>query len=176
MDTPHISIVAALGEGRVIGKDNRLLWHVPEDLRRFKALTLGHPVIMGRKTFDSIVETLGKPLPERTSIVVTRSNPHDPNFAYEGVIALPSIEAALASAKALDREEVFVIGGAQIYELALPYTDRLYLTLVDDPTEGDTYFPEYEKEFGKKIAAETHGLGGLTYTWVTLQREPPTGM
>jgi len=129
-------MIAAVGRNRELGRGNELLWHIPEDLKRFKALTLGHPVIMGRKTFESI----GKPLPGRTNLVVSRS-------------AL-SLEDALAQAKKLDKEEVFIIGGAQIYEQALPYADRLYLTLIEDTKEADAFFPEYEKLFTKKVSGK----------------------
>ena len=152
MDKPRVSMVAAIGRNRELGRGNELLWHIPEDLKRFKALTLGHPVIMGRKTFESI----GKPLPGRTNLVVSRS-------------AL-SLEDALAQAKKLDKEEVFIIGGVQIYEQALPYADRLYLTLIEDTKEADAFFPEYEKLFTKKVSEEPREYEGLQYRWVTLEK------
>jgi len=149
---PRVSMIAAVGRNRELGLGNGLLWHIPEDLKRFKALTLGHPVIMGRKTFESI----GKPLPGRTNLVVSRS-------------AL-SLEDALAQAKKLDKEEVFIIGGVQIYEQALPYADRLYLTLIEDTKEADAFFPEYEKLFTKKVSEEPREYEGLQYRWVTLEK------
>ena len=170
MNRPHISIVAAVGrdrEGRpVLGKDNQLLWRIPDDLKRFKRLTSGHPVIMGRKTYES----LGTPLPNRTNIVVT----HDP--AYKGpstrgnVVVVTSIEEAIERAKNVEGEELFVIGGAQIYEAALPFVDKLYLTIIDDEQEGDTYFPSYQDTFTKVISEETHEWNGLKYTWIDLER------
>src|SRR3989344_3312270 len=125
MKKPIVAAVVAIGRNRELGKNDKLLWHIPDDLKRFKALTLGHPVIMGRKTFESIVEYVGGPLPERTNIVVTR----DSAWSYEGVIVARSLEEALEKAKKLDSEEVHIGGGAQIYEQALPYIDRLYLPL-----------------------------------------------
>jgi dihydrofolate reductase len=142
------------------------LWHIPDDLKRFKTLTLGHPVIMGRKTFESIVSTLGKPLPGRTNIVVTR----DANWSYEGAIVAHSLEEALTKAKEIDVEEIFIGGGSQIYEQAFPFVDRLYLTLIDDEKEGDTYFPSWEKEFTKVLKEEEHNYNGLHYRWVDLER------
>lgn len=166
MDKPRVSMVVAIGRNRVIGKGNLLLWHIPEDLKRFKQLTVGHPVIMGRKTFDSIVGMIGKPLPGRPNIVITR----DSQWAHEGAVSAQSVEEALAKAAALDSTEVFVIGGAQIYEAALPHTDRLYLTLIEDEKEGDAYFPDYETIFTKKLSEEVRELGGLIYRWVDLER------
>ena len=160
-------MVAAVGVNRVLGKDNQLLWHIPDDLKRFKALTLGHPVIMGRKTFESIVSVLGKPLPGRTNIVITR----DADWKFEGVVVCHSLEEALAKAAELDQEEIFIGGGAQIYEQALPHVDRLYLTLIDDEKDGDTFFPEYEKEFTEMLHHEHRDHEGLNYRWVDLERE-----
>lgn len=161
-----VSAVAAIGKHRVLGKDNKLLWHIPDDLKRFKKLTLGHPIILGRKTFESIVGYLGGPLPERTNIVITR----DPAWKYPGVVVADSIESAVEKGKALDPQEVFIGGGAQIYAQALPYTDKLYLTLIDDEKEGDSFFPPYEKEFTKKVFEEVHEWKGLKYRWVDLER------
>ena len=169
----RVSIVVAVGKNNAIGSGNELLWHIPDDLKRFKTLTLGHPVIMGRKTFESILAILGKPLPGRTSIVVTR----DESFLarqgldkLENVLAAYSLEEALAKAKEIDQEEIFIGGGSQIYEQALPHVDRLYLTLIDDEKEGDAYFPEYKKEFTKVLSDEQHELNDLHYRWLTLER------
>jgi dihydrofolate reductase len=162
---PRINMVAAIGKNRVIGKGNQLLWTIPEDLKRFKQLTTSHPVIMGRKTFDSIAAMLGKPLPNRTNIVITR----DTAWGYDGVVVAHSLDEALAKAGELD-QEVFVIGGAQIYEQALPYTDRLFLTLIDDEKEGDAYFPAYEHLFTKVLNEESHEHKGLKYIWKDLEK------
>lgn len=161
--------MVAIGKNRELGKGGKLLWHIPEDMKRFKALTLGHPVIMGRKTFESIIAILGKPLPGRTNIVVTRSSTTlgagDPN-----VIVTHSLEEALAKARELDSEEIHIGGGAELYAQALPFVDRLYLTLIDDTKDADTFFPPYESEFTKKISEEHREHEGLKYTWVDLER------
>ncbi len=163
MTKPKISIVVAiLGPNRVIGKKNELLVRISDDLKRFKALTLGHPVIMGRKTFESI----GRPLPERTNIVVTR----DPQFSAPRCIIVRSLEDAITTAGKLDNE-VFVIGGADIYRQALPLTDRLYLSVIESEPEGDVFFPDYS-EFKKVIKKEDRfdEKTGLKYSWVDLER------
>jgi len=127
-----ISIIVAVSKNGVIGKDNQLLWRLPDDLKRFKNLTMNHPIIMGRKTFESI----GKPLPGRTSIVVTRN----PDFTYEGVIVAHSLEEALQKAAGLHAKETFIIGGGELYKLAQSLSDKLYITEVEITIEGDTYF------------------------------------
>ena len=170
MKEPKICIVVAIGNGRlhnrVLGKDNQLLWHIPDDLKRFKALTLGHPIIMGRKTFESIVATLGHALPGRTNIVVTR----DIEWNNEDAIVVHSVEEGIAKAKELDSEEIHIGGGGEIYKQALPFVDKLYLTLIDDDREGDSYFPEYENEFTKKTFEEKRQWNGLKYHCVDLER------
>jgi dihydrofolate reductase len=163
----RVSLVAAIGATtRAIGKENKLVWHLPEDLKYFKTLTTGHAVIMGRKTYESI----GKPLPNRTNIVVTRSA----TYKAEGCKVVTSLEDALKYARALTNSgasEVFVIGGADIYTQALPLADRLYLTLVDDPGEGaDVFFPEYAKDFKKVVATQDGSSGTTTFHHVTLER------
>ncbi len=163
---PRVSIVAAIGRNRELGRGNELLWHIPEDLKRFKRLTLGHPVIMGRKTFDSIVAMLKKPLPGRTNIVVTR----DTDWSFDGTMAAHSLEEALQKAGEIDQEEIFIGGGANLWEQALPYVDRLYLTLIDDTKEADAFFPAYESAFTKMIAEESHDHNGLRYRWVDLEK------
>ena len=163
---PHISIVVAIDKNRAIGHGNQLLWHIPDDLKRFKALTMGHPVIMGRKTFESIISYLKKPLPGRTNIIITR----DPNWSYEGVVRASSIEEGIAKGKEIDQQEVFIGGGAQIYEQAFPYTTKLYLTLIDDEKPGDTVFPPYEHLFTKKVFEEDREHNRLKYKWIDLER------
>ncbi|MBI5470547.1 dihydrofolate reductase [Candidatus Kaiserbacteria bacterium] len=166
----RIVAVVAMGKNRVLGNDNKLLWHIPDDLKRFKQLTLGHPIIMGRKTFESIVGYIGHPLPERTNIVVTR----DPLWSYKGVQTASSIEDAIELAKkAPGSDEIHIGGGAQIYEQALPYIDKLYLTLIDDSKPGDSFFPPYEHLFTKKTFEESRDYKGLKYTWVDLERQRP---
>ena len=167
MDKPRVSIVAAIGRNRELGYHNKLLWHIPDDLKRFKAITLGHPVILGRKTFESIVAMLGKPLPGRTNIMVTR----DISWDYGGVVVVHSLDDALAKARELDKEEIFIGGGADLWRQALPHTDRLYLTLIDaEAPDADTFFPEYEHMFTKKVFDEAHEWGGLKYRWVDLEK------
>ncbi|MDR6803794.1 dihydrofolate reductase [Dyadobacter sp. BE34] len=128
----HISIIVAAAENGAIGKDNQLLWRLPDDLKRFKQLTLGHPMIMGRKTFESI----GKPLPGRTSIVITRSA----DFAFEGVIVVHSLEEALKKAKEIDEKEACIVGGGEIYRQSQDIATHIYLTRVHTEIEGDTFF------------------------------------
>jgi dihydrofolate reductase len=166
MKKPVVAAIAAIGKNRVLGSGNKLLWHIPEDLKRFKELTTGHPIILGRKTFESILGYLGKPLPNRTSIVVTR----DPEWKYEDVVAVPTIEQAIEKGKLLDSEYVAIGGGAQIYEAALPYTDLLQLTIIDAEAEGDAFFPPYEKDFTKVLSDEAHESGGTKYRWVDIAR------
>lgn len=136
-----VALIVAMAKNRVIGRDNDMPWHIPEDLKHFKALTLGKPVIMGRKTFESITARLGKPLPGRTNIVVSRSAPQVP----PGVILCDTLERAIEAARKVAGEtgatEVFVIGGAQIYALALPLADRIYRTDIDTEVTGDAFFP-----------------------------------
>ena len=163
---PRICAVVAIGRNRELGKNGKLLWHIPEDLKRFKQLTLGHPVIMGRKTFESIVEYIGGPLPERTNIVVTR----DLSWDYEGGIVAQTLEEAIEKAKEVETEEIHIGGGAQIYEQALPLIDKLYLTLIDAEGEADIFFPPYESQFTKKVFEEEHEWNGIKYRFVDLER------
>lgn len=162
---PRISLIAALGRHtRAIGKNNRLLWQLPEDLKRFKELTHGHPVIMGRKTWDSLPERF-RPLPGRTNIVVSRS----PGVTASGAIVAASLLDALEAAEgAPGADEVFVIGGGEMYRLALPLADRLYLTLVDDDSEGDAFFPAYD-DF-TSIVEEVRHEGAPSYAFTTVER------
>ena len=150
----RIAIIVALGaKTRALGKDNKLLWHIPEDMRRFKELTMRHPVIMGRKTWESLPEKF-RPLPERTNIVVTRQAGYKAN----GATVVDSLsDAFLAAEKAPGADETFIIGGGEIYTIALPYATHLYLTLVNAAAEADTFFQLYEKEF--KLLSEENGVG-----------------
>jgi dihydrofolate reductase len=141
-----LSIIAALSHHRVIGKDNQLLWHLPNDFSWFKKITMGKPIIMGRKTYDSI----GKPLPGRRNLVITRNA----DLSIQGCEIVTSIQQALDATK--DDEEVMVIGGAHLYEQFLPHVDRLYLTLVDANLDGDVYFPDYTSMNWKEIRREEH--------------------
>lgn len=158
-------MVVALGKDNVIGKDNGLLWHLPDDLKHFKNITLGHPVVMGRNTWESIPEKF-RPLPGRTNIVVSRSETWD----ALGAVHAHSLEDALEQAKLAEgSEEIFIIGGGQLYRAALPHTDRIYLTLVDDDTPGTVFFPDYS-EFTQTISEEPHEENGISYVWKTVDR------
>lgn len=176
MKQPEHTIVAvvAIGKNRELGNADKLLWHIPEDLKRFKQLTLGHPIIMGRKTFESIVGYIGKPLPERTNIVVTRDSDYDKGLKDRGftdVLTTASIDEAIWLAKHKPgSEEIHIGGGAQIYAQAMPFIDKLYLTIVDDAPPADTFFPEYEPYF-KKVSEEAHEYNGLKYTWADFERK-----
>ena len=127
-----ISIIVAVAENNVIGKDNKLIWHLPKDLKHFKETTTGHFIIMGRKTFESN----GRPLPNRTNVIITK----DKNYQVEGCIIVHSLKEALHLAKG--ETEIFIIGGGEIYKQAMPIAEKIYLTKVNQFFEGDTFFPE----------------------------------
>jgi len=129
-----LSIIAAVSANNALGKDNKLLWHLPADLKRLKELTMGHHLIMGRKTFES----LGRPLPGRPHIVISR----DINLKFEGVTVVDSLAKAFELAK--NDNQPFIFGGAEIYKQALPFIERIYLTRVNETFEGDAYFPELD--------------------------------
>ena len=150
-----ISMIAAMAKNRVIGKDNGMPWNLPDDLKRFRELTAGHPVILGRKTFESILAILGKPLPKRTSIVISRSRAPESLAQWgESVRWAQSLEAAIEQARLLvppGGTEVFILGGAEIYRLALPQANRIYLTEIEAEIEGDATFPEFETGIGFRL-------------------------
>jgi dihydrofolate reductase len=160
---PEISLIAALGQNRVIGVDNRLPWRLPDDLRYFKALTLGHVIIMGRKTYESI----GRPLPGRRTIVISRSGFSGP----EGVKTAVSIEAALALCA--QETEVFFVGGASLYAQVLPLADRLYLTEVDAAPDGDAIFPAFDLAIWRECRRERHrdASSGMRFDFVSYTRQ-----
>ena len=159
-----LSIIAALDRNRAIGRDNRLPWRLPADLTRFKALTLGHHVVMGRKTFESI----GRPLPGRANVVVTRQ----PNYEVRGAVVVHSLDEALA--RCAGDDEPFVVGGAEIYRQALPAAGRLYLTEVDTEVAGaDAYFPEIDPAEWRLIDGERHPADAdhaYAFCWATYER------
>ncbi len=160
-----IAAIVAMAHGGVIGKQNDLPWYLPADLRRFKELTTGHTVIMGRKTADSIVARLGHGLPNRKNIVITR----DDSYQAPDFNAVSSLDEALAQTD----DDSFIIGGQQIYTLALPRTDRLYITKVHADIDGDTFFPEYDRDEWKEVERESHqkdDKNQYDYTYVTLDR------
>ena len=156
-----ISIIAAIGKNNIIGVDNKLPWKLSADLKRFKAITSRKPVIMGRKTFESI----GKPLPNRINIIITR----DKNYKADGCIVVNSPEQALNAAKG--SEEIIIIGGEQIFKMFLPKADKMYLTFIDKDFEGDAYFPEYIENEWKEIFRENHIDNDLRYSFVDLERK-----
>ena|SRR3990167_6015309 len=166
-----INIVAAIGKNRELGAKNKLLWHIPEDMERFKRLTTGKVVVMGRKTYESIPEKF-RPLPNRINIVVTRdlnysSSEIEKNSRQTRTITALSIEEAIEKAKEFNKE-IFIIGGAQIYEQSLKYADRLYMTLVDkEYPEADVFFPDYS-EFKNKILEEDRLSGNLKFKFIEL--------
>ena len=156
------TIVVAISENNAIGKDNQLLWYLPADLKHFKNITTGHTVIMGRKTFDSV----GKPLPNRRNIIITRHVMH-----IEGCEVVSSIDAALALCA--DEEEVFIVGGAEIYKQSIHLTDRIYLTIVHKKFEADSFFPEIDYAEWVEKAREDHQpdeKNNLPYSFITLER------
>lgn len=167
-DKAKIVIVAAMSRGRhAIGLENGLLWHIPDDLRRFKEKTGHHPIIMGRKTFESIIKILGKPLPGRLNIVVTRNS----EYAHEDVLVVSSLEDALTKAREVDKEEIHIGGGSEIYTQALPFVDRLHLTFIDNELEADTFFPNFENEFKVMQEHEPRTHNELSYQWVDYARK-----
>ena len=137
------SIIVAKADNNAIGKDNQLIWHMPADLKHFKNTTMGHHIIMGRKTFES----QKRPLPGRTSIVITR----DKNYKAEGCIIVHSLEDAFKIGEDNKQEEVFILGGAEIYKLAIPFTDKIYLTEIKSTFEADTFFPTFNMEEWEEI-------------------------
>ncbi len=155
----NISIIAAIAQNGIIGNNNKLIWHISEDLKRFKKLTSGNPIIMGRKTYESLPI---KPLPNRKNIILTRQNK-----TYEGAYTAKNIEEALKLCDA--KSEIFICGGAEIYKLFLPSADKMYLTIVHRNYEGDTYFPEIDYSGWQKIQDEKH-TGALNYSFKTYIR------
>ena len=143
-----ISAIAAMDRNRVIGKDNQIPWYLPADLKFFKRTTLHHHVLMGRKNYQSI----GKPLPKRTNVVITRN----PYFISSGCIVVHSIEEALEVAHHNQEEEVFIIGGGEIYAQAMPFTQRMYLSEIDAEFDGDVFFPEFDMSEWDITSEEYH--------------------
>ena len=159
-----ISLIAAMGRNRVIGKDNALPWKLPADMKRFREITMGKPVIMGRKTFESI----GRALPNRTNIIMTR----DADFLVDGCVVVHSPEDALRAAG--DAEEVMVIGGSSVFEQFLPMANRMYLTMIDEDFQGQSLFPEFDSSEWREV--ERHEFGPdekniYSYTFLTLEKK-----
>lgn len=146
-----ISLIAALTRNRVIGRNNDLPWHLPDDMKYFMQTTKGHYVIMGRKNYDSIPEKF-RPLPNRTNIVVTRQA----GLKLPNCTVVHSLEEAVAIAREAGEQELFIIGGAAIYQLGMPLANRLYLTEIDATIDGDTYFPDFQKSLWKEVSRQHH--------------------
>lgn len=158
-----IALIVAMGENRVIGKDNQLPWHMPADLKHFRELTLHKKILMGRKTYTSI----GKPLPHRTNMILT----HDKNFTAPECIILHSLKEVLEHVNA--EEEFMIIGGTQIFEMFLPLAQKIYLTLIRHNFEGDAYFPEYSSQEWKTVSCESHKADEknlFDYDFLTLEK------
>lgn len=157
-----LSIIVAADRNNVIGKDNALIWHLPNDLRYFKEKTTGHAIIMGRRTFESV----GKPLPNRRNIIITRN----PDFKADGCVVVTSLNEALQLVRPDD--ENFIVGGEDIYRQALPLADRVYLTRIDHAFEGDRHFPELGPEW--KLIEESQGIvddrNAFAHTFQTFTR------
>ncbi|MCC7305791.1 MAG: dihydrofolate reductase [Alphaproteobacteria bacterium] len=184
----YVSSIAAIAKNNVIGRDNTLIWHIPEDLKHFKKTTMGKPIVMGRKSYDSI----GKPLPGRPNIVISRSfkeldREATPHFTVmesveggaakkvsEGPFLYSSIEEGIKAAKDMAEkmgvDEIFITGGGEIYKQTLPITDRLYLTVIDREYEGDTYFPDWEAHAWNTVSKD-HRDGDPAFTFFVLERK-----
>jgi dihydrofolate reductase len=143
---PRVSLIVAMARNRVIGANNTLPWHLPADLKHFKALTMGHHIVMGRRTYESI----GKPLPGRTSVVVTRNA----TYSVLGVVVVNSLEAAISACG--NDEEIFVIGGAELYRQAIDLADRIYLTEIDADISGDAHFTEFDNKMWRETGRVSH--------------------
>ena len=155
-----ISMIAAIASGnRALGLNGRLIYHIPDDLKRFKEITTGYPIIMGRKTFESI----GIPLPNRTNIIITR----DPDYMVDDCIVVNSLEEALGQCQG--EIEIFIIGGGEIYKQAIRMADKLYLTIVEGSPEADTFFPDFSN-FKKVTFEEAHESEGLKYKFLDLEK------
>jgi dihydrofolate reductase len=159
---PKISLICAVAEkNRAIGKDNKLLWDIPNDLNHFRQTTSGHPVIMGQKTFESI----GRPLPKRLNIILTK----DPNLKIDGCSIAYSIDEAIDIASENNSDEIFFIGGGSIYAQAISLADKLYLTLVEGEYEADTFFPDYSNF--KIVSERSEESNGYKYRYCELERK-----
>ncbi len=165
----QLSIIVAVANHNVIGISNTLPWHLPEDLKRFKALTMGHHIIMGRKTYES----LGRLLPGRTTIIVTRNQ----NYFVEGAMVVNSLKAALKASG--EDDEAFLIGGAELYQIGLSIAEKLYVTEIHADFEGDAFLPQFELDQWQEVARERHQAeNGLAFSYVTYQRasaDKPSG-
>jgi len=159
----EVVLIAAVAENGVIGSDGEMPWHYPEDLRRFKEVTTGHPVLMGRRTYEAIEAHAGGPLPDRTNVVLSRGDPDVPNE----VVVAGGVEEAVDAARETGTDAAFVIGGATVYEAFLPFADRMELTEIRASYEGDTYFPEFDRGEWEEVQREERA----EFAFVTYERE-----
>ena len=150
-----ITIIAACSKNRVLGLDNKLIWNLPEDLKRFKQMTDSHPIVMGRKTFESI----GRPLPNRTNIILTKNK----NYKQEGCLVYNNFRDIL---ELWEKKDLFVIGGGEIYTMFLPYADKIELTLIEKEFSGDTYFPKLSSQW-MESSVEIHSNHDFEYKYIT---------
>lgn len=175
MKKVKISMIAAMAENRVIGNKDKIPWHIREDLIRFKEKTTGHPMIIGRKTFESLLayyKRSGKPMPKRTNVIVTRDKKYAEYVSINQLIdtfVANSLEEAFKIARQKEKEEILVAGGAQVFDQAIKYADRLYLTIVKGDFEGDAFFPDYS-DFKKVIAKKESKDDNYKYTFLDLEK------
>ncbi len=171
MNEVKISIIVAMAENRCIGKNNKMPWHISDDLKRFKSLTKGHHVIMGRKTFESITSYLGKPLPNRENIVISRSEyltDHDDVTIYKDIDL--ALKYAKAKAQKQKLDEIFIIGGAQIYTQTINQADQLYITKIHKSVNGDAFFPAFKYDKWQEISRIDNLEHCPPYSFITLKR------
>ena len=164
-NNPRISAIVALDEKRGIGKDGKIPWFIKGEQLRLKEITMGHPVIMGRKTYESIPEKF-RPLRGRENIIITRNSDYHP---HPDIHVVHSVESALELAKSLDHTEIFILGGAQIFNETIDLIDRIYLTILTGDYNADTFFPDYS-QFSKIIEKESHEQDGFSFNYITLDR------
>ncbi len=170
MNKPTVSIIAAMDEHRVIGKDNKMPWHLREDLIHLKNLIKGHTVILGRKTYDSLswyYDKSGRPMPGKLYIIVTKNNEYKPS--RENTMIVHSVDDALDAARQENDGEIFIIGGQKLFEQTIDRADKLYLTIVSGRFEGDAFFPDYS-QFTKVLQTQEGESEGLSYKFVDLAK------
>lgn len=163
-----ISLIVAVADNNVIGKDNALIWHLPADMKFFREKTTGHCIITGRKNYESIPEKF-RPLPNRTNIVITRQ----PDYRAPGAVIVGSVEAAIEKAKQSGDNEIFIIGGAEIFRQSLSYADRIYLTMIHHSFEGDVFFPELNMQEWKemsRVAGPVDEKNKYPHDYITLDK------
>lgn len=163
---PKISAIAAMSENRVIGDHNKLPWYLPADLKHFKTLTSGRCILMGRKTFESI----GKPLPNRTNIVITRNA----KFQAPGCLVVTSLDEAMTCSEAMENKEIFIIGGAEVYQQLMPQIECIYLTIVHETFSGDAFFPELSSSEWKEVEKTNYEAdedNQFDYSFLTLEKK-----